>query len=727
MESGVKGLLENWSPVFRIIILAMICILSVLIRVFSVIRFESIIHEFDPWFNFRTTKYLTERGVYAFWDWFDAESWFPLGRAVGGTIYPGIMLTAGLIHSSLHTLGFPIDIRNVCVFLAPGFAALTSLAGYFLTKEVTGRSEAGLYAALFVGIVPSYISRSVAGSYDNEGVAIFALVFTFYLYIKSVNTGSLLWSAAASLSFFYMVAAWGGYAFIINIIPIFVVGSVLIGKFTTNLYVSYCSFYILGSLLAMQIPFVGTQVVTSSEHLASHAVFVFLQIYVLGDWIKERAGEAKFKFLIRFLVTGAVSVVVIASLYMTLSGKMKWSGRSMSLLDPTYAKKFIPIIASVSEHQPTTWSSFFFDLHFLTVFAPVGLYFCLMEHNPGKLFIAGYGVLAVYFACVMVRLLLVLAPAVCILSAIGLSETLHRFTRHIKNYKEWASYISSKPSDKKTKPEYGYPLELALVVIGLIGFMSVYYINHCVWVAAEAYSSPTVIMASKGYDGERRIIDDYREAYYWLRMNTAQDARIMSWWDYGYQITGFSNRTVMVDNNTWNNTHIATMGMIFGSNEEVAAKNLRKIDANYVLVIFGGLSYYSGDDINKFLWMIRIAAGVFPQIKEEDYLNRGQYRIDSGMTETMKNSLMYRLCYYRFGEVQGYNRGSGYDVVRNAEIGEKNIKLRQFSEVFTSEHWIVRIYKVLPEENRDTIKPKSTYASRNKEMKEVGLTKVNLS
>ena len=51
-------------------------------------------------------------------------------------------------------------------------------------------------------------------------------------------------------------------------------------------------------------------------------------------------------------------------------------------------------------------------------------------------------------------------------------------------------------------------------MIFLIGAISVYYINHCVWVAAEAYSSPTVIMASKGHDGQRRIIDDYREAYY---------------------------------------------------------------------------------------------------------------------------------------------------------------------------------------------------------------------
>lgn len=29
------------------------------------------------------------------------------------------------------------------------------------------------------------------------------------------------------------------------------------------------------------------------------------------------------------------------------------------------------------------------------------------------------------------------------------------------------------------------------------------------------------------------LIDDYRQAYGWLRQNTASDARIMAWWDYG--------------------------------------------------------------------------------------------------------------------------------------------------------------------------------------------------
>lgn len=30
-----------------------------------------------------------------------------------------------------------------------------------------------------------------------------------------------------------------------------------------------------------------------------------------------------------------------------------------------------------------------------------------------------------------------------------------------------------------------------------------------------------------------------------------------------------------------------------------------------IIVIFGGLIGYSGDDINKFLWMVRIAQGLF--------------------------------------------------------------------------------------------------------------------
>jgi len=105
----------------------------------------------------------------------------------------------------------------------------------------------------------------------------------------------------------------------------------------------------------------------------------------------------------------------------------------MTLLDPTYAKKYIPIIASVSEHQATTWSSFFFDLHFLVILTPVGLYYCFQKSTDGMIFMAMYVILAVYFASVMVRLLLVLAPAVSICGGIGASYTIRYLTKSLRS------------------------------------------------------------------------------------------------------------------------------------------------------------------------------------------------------------------------------------------------------------------------------------------------------
>lgn len=74
-----------------------------------------------------------------------------------------------------------------------------------------------------------------------------------------------------------------------------------------------------------------------------------------------------------------------------------------------------------------------------------------------------------------------------------------------------------------------------------------------------------------------------------------QDAKVMSWWDYGYQITAMANRTVIVDNNTWNNTHISRVGQAMASSEERAYEIMTELDVDYVLVIFGGLVGYSSD------------------------------------------------------------------------------------------------------------------------------------
>ena len=58
---------------------------------------------------------------------------------------------------------------------------------------------------------------------------------------------------------------------------------------------------------------------------------------------------------------------------------------------------------------------------------------------------------------------------------------------------------------------------------------------------------------------------------------------------------------------------------------------------------------------------------------------------------------MYKLIYYRFGDIKiKRNEDGGYDAVRRATIGNKDFRLEHFEEAFTSERWLVRIYKLLP-------------------------------
>lgn len=110
----------------------------------------------------------------------------------------GLMITSAALYHVLHFFHITIDIRNVCVFLAPLFSSFTAIVTYHFTKELKVRKTtslikasclffsrestlnnivclfqdagAGLLAAAMIAVVPGYISRSVAGSYDNEGI-----------------------------------------------------------------------------------------------------------------------------------------------------------------------------------------------------------------------------------------------------------------------------------------------------------------------------------------------------------------------------------------------------------------------------------------------------------------------------------------------------------------------------------------------------------------------------
>ena len=190
----------------------------------------------------------------------------------------------------------------------------------------------------------------------------------------------------------------------------------------------------------------------------------------------------------------------------------------------------------------------------------------------------------------MVRLMLTLTPVVCVSAALVVARIYSSYldpkVPELETFlpEEDASdsalnpsAVNASPVASKTRarkktgsqqvqielvtkskiPSFGsgiFAFDSKFTVVTLMTYFLVLFCLHCTWVTSTAYSSPSVVLASRTPSGEQNIIDDFREAYYWLRQNTAQDAKVMSWWDYGYQLAGFADRTTLVDNATWNNT-----------------------------------------------------------------------------------------------------------------------------------------------------------------------------
>jgi dolichyl-diphosphooligosaccharide---protein glycosyltransferase len=353
-------------------------------------------------------------------------------------------------------------------------------------------------------------------------------------------------------------------------------------------------------------------------------VFGLLQIVSFAYLVRSHVSSKQFQALlfVSVVVIGLLGTFAIVGL--TYKGYIApWTGRFYSLWDTGYAKKYIlflmtqrsllimcgasryiPIIASVSEHQPTAWPSFFMDLQFLIFLFPAGVVLCFRDLRDEHIFVIIYALVGTYFAGVMVRLMLTLTPCVCVSAAVALSSLLDIYIdpkeddsiedgghddgdTTVSPNESGSSSKKSKKAEKAdsnrdpldgvksglltvfsvfdtSKPRRLHGLDNRIMVIGSSIFMLLMFVQHCTWVTSNAYSSPSVVLASRNPDGSQHIIDDFREAYYWLRQNTREDAVVMSWWDYGYQIAGMADRPTLVDNNTWNNSTSTIQHLFLG-------------------------------------------------------------------------------------------------------------------------------------------------------------------
>lgn len=258
----------------------------------------------------------------------------------------------------------------------------------------------------------------------------------------------------------------------------------------------------------------------------------------------------------------------------------------------------------------------------------------------------------------------------------------------LKRRKKRAAAASSKKGDssfegfkqltdgfeKMSESNEGIIVRRVVAVVTLLVLYTLFnsFSGYC-WALAKDLSNPTIIMKGRTREGDIIKVDDYREAYWWLRDNTPEDSRIMAWWDYGYQITAIANRTTIADGNTWNHEHIALLGKALTSPIDEGYEIARHM-ADYVLVWAGG----GGDDLAKSPHLARIANSVYRDHCPGDPTCHAFGFVDRRGTPSpmMERSFLYRL--------HGSRIKPGV-VVDPAK----------FQEVFRSKYGKVRIYKIV--------------------------------
>jgi len=675
------------------------------IRLYAVREYGRIIHEFDPWFNYRATEYLAEHGWKKFSTWFDYMSWYPLGRPVGTTIYPGMQITAVALWRLLNALGIEMSLNDVCVFFPAWFGAVATFLVALLTKECSGSGNAAVIAALVMSVIPAHTMRSVAGGYDNESLAVTAMCLTFYAWTRALRTESS-WpiGALAGLAYTYMVAAWGGYTFVLNMVGLHAAVLVLYNRYNTSLYKAYSLFFVIGTIGALQFPVVGTLPFTSAEQLGPMFVFLGFQVLEFTERTMTPGLTLRQKWQRRlrmYMFAGVAGVVVLIALQTT--GLYSINGLSIRVksLFIKHTKTGNPLVDSVAEHQPGTADSYYRFLHFNYYIAPIGFCFSvahfLYEGSAGSLFLPLYAIVAYYFANRMVRLIIFLGPiaaclvGVCVGYAIedgimivkgeGRAEKRKEdATAKTKKGKKSANAAKEDPLATLVKKELARAwntdiarnLRLAVIAIGLVqvaaSATTFYDYSHQM---AQGMSQPSIMFKGQLNDGRTIIVKDYVEAYEWLRAETPEDARVMAWWDYGYQITGIGNRTSIADGNTWNHEHIANLARMLTSDEAKAHKVIRHL-ADYVLVWAGG----GGDDMAKSPHLFRIGASIgsgrATAVEMEKITSTFGVDRHGRPTPKMASSLLFKL------------------VSPHGEVDPEH-----FQEVYTSKYRKVRIYKVM--------------------------------
>jgi dolichyl-diphosphooligosaccharide--protein glycosyltransferase len=569
------------------------------------LRWGFFLSEFDPYFQYRIADYVVKNGYAAWFKWHDNMSWYPFGRDVYTSAFPALGFTAAVVFQVLGMMGLEVTLMQVCIVFPVVMGVLTVVMVYALGRDLWSRSV-GLFASLFMAISGAHISRTSLGFFDDETIGIFSMILVFLLYLRAISPhrtmrSSIAYGIVSGLFLAYLSWGWGAFRYPMALLYLFTTVMVLLRRYNTRMLVAFTATYGIQLATATQLPYLGVRFLREWSTLA---VFGVLALLVSVE-LSKRMSTTRMKILLFAGIGGLVAAAFVVLWYQGVATPLV--AKFLAVMDPA-RRLDMPLVESVAEHRPATWASFFHESGILLFLGIFGFFFVARRARDNDVFLMLFGLSAVYFAGSLVRLTLVLAPALSILAAITMVELSKPSVDIVRE----ALIFPRRKVRFTTRVgrEFGAAILLVLILIILPTFVRV---------TKEAYSPVTIATSSfpaVPKDGEELNYQDWLEALSWMKENLPKDAVVFCWWDYGYWITTLAEKRTLADNGTINSTQIATIARAFMLNETMSVPIMKQYNVSHV-VIYAAWErtqqqqnqFYGVGEDSKWYWMAKICNG----------------------------------------------------------------------------------------------------------------------
>ena len=707
---GALRIRVSHSSLMAISLLLLILFLAFMVRLLP-LRWGFYLSEFDPCFQYRLTDHMVQNGFLSYNTWHDYMSWYPYGRDVAHTAFPGLAFTAASFYYIARALAMPITVYQLCVLFPVIMGTITCLVIYFVGKDIGGK-EVGLFAAFFLALSSSYIGRTSLGFFDDETVGIFGILLLIFFFLRSIEPersmkACLAYAIAGGLSLGYLFASWGASRYAVGIIVLYVFVLLLLRRYSSRLLWSYSVTFGIALFIAVNIPYIGFTFLKESSILLVFGMFLLLCAFELVRYFRTLKMKTLFFF-------GFFALLVAGLFALSWLGFIKgMEAKFMSVINP-YERIGRALVESVQEHRPAAWGSFYYDLGIGAFFVPIGLFFAIQNPTNRNIFLAIFGLTSIYFAGSMSRLTLLMAPAFALLWALGIVRLVRPFITLLRE-------VPAIPMRKmRFEGHVGKEFSGAflILVIFLLTFAFVLPNPQYPRVFEHAYVPTTLATASMPIKPESTV-PDWISTLDWMRINltvweqqTGQTAVICSWWDYGYWITTFGNKPSLADNATFNKTQIENIALVYMTNMTAAVKILKKFKTpsqpppTHILVFVtfqvdsqGNIGDVGWGDEGKWRWMARIAHERYPWVNETEmgrYDENGNWADwsdeipDDGKTQG-KETVIYKLMQYGKEKMaMGYSTVQIAPYFTEAYFSQTPLQPRNYGGAYP----LVAVYKI---------------------------------